>query len=355
MLKLRIYGMGFFPAATLLAAVALFFLLPACRAGAAGGLRTYESARPNGFGGAVGESPVVVERLAGAERQAAEGESFRGEALLAAAGVDDATGGVLPESGFGGEAGEEAESAAVGGKAPEPGEEWRNRVLRVALSGPYEPFLFIDDSGEPGGFDLDIALALCAELGGECRFVNERFGAIIPALVNGEYDFAVAGFSVTAEREQLVDFTRRYFISYSVFIGAPGKVEGVAPEQLAGKRLGTQQGSVQADYLRQSYPASKLILAGTFAELTAMLRSGEIDLALVEGLPAYAFLKSPAGRDFETVGDPLGDGALSAQASIAVNKRNKGLKEELDRALERVYASGEYERINRKYFDFTIY
>ena len=37
--------------------------------------------------------------------------------------------------------------------------------LRVATTGGYPPFTYADDAGEIAGFDVDIALALCTELG----------------------------------------------------------------------------------------------------------------------------------------------------------------------------------------------
>ena len=47
--------------------------------------------------------------------------------------------------------------------------------LRIATTGDYPPFNHVDDAGEVAGFDVDIALALCAELGTECKIVLEEW------------------------------------------------------------------------------------------------------------------------------------------------------------------------------------
>ena len=41
--------------------------------------------------------------------------------------------------------------------------------LRIATTGGYPPFTYVDNAGEIAGFDIDIALALCAELGANAR------------------------------------------------------------------------------------------------------------------------------------------------------------------------------------------
>lgn len=259
--------------------------------------------------------------------------------------------GVPAASSIGGNLPTEVPHDTTGG----PDEKWRGRFLRVALSGPYEPFLFIDKDGRPSGFDLDIAMALCGELEVECRFTNKRFDELVPALVADEFDFAVAGIAVTPEREHLVDFTNRYFRSHSIFVSAEDRFKGLSAGELAGKRIGTQHGSVQANYLQNRYPGAELVLAGTFGELFDWLRTGRVDIVLVEGLPAYTFLQTRAGIGLEIVGAPLRDASLNDSACIAVNRRNKGLRDALNSALEQVFYNGTYERINRKYFNFTIY
>ena len=46
--------------------------------------------------------------------------------------------------------------------------------LRIATTGDYPPFTYVGDNDTITGFDVDIALALCAELGAECEIVLEK-------------------------------------------------------------------------------------------------------------------------------------------------------------------------------------
>jgi polar amino acid transport system substrate-binding protein len=85
--------------------------------------------------------------------------------------------------------------------------------VRVGIK-PLEPFVFIDEEGIPSGFSIDLWKAIAADLGIQYEWVpagtvNELIGDI----QSGKIDVAIAGISMTPERESLVDFTYPYFES----------------------------------------------------------------------------------------------------------------------------------------------
>ncbi len=228
--------------------------------------------------------------------------------------------------------------------------------LRVAVSGPYPPFAQTDDAGNVFGFDVDIAYAVCKEINRECVVENVQFDDIIPMLVDGRLDFAVAGMGATEERKKLIDFTERYYRSMSIFIERNGTVESITPQTLKGKRVGAQAGSVQAGYLEKTYgDAINLVTTAAYEELFIMLKKGEVDLVLSDGLPGYAYLTSEEGEGLETIGDPIEPGGHMGISYIAVPKNRPELRDSLSRAIGSLRRSGEYDKINRKYFDFIIY
>ena len=82
--------------------------------------------------------------------------------------------------------------------------------LRIGTEGAYPPFNLIDASGKVGGFDVEIAQALCAKMGAECEVVTSDWDGIIPALNAKKFDYLVSSLSITDERKQAVDFTEPY-------------------------------------------------------------------------------------------------------------------------------------------------
>jgi polar amino acid transport system substrate-binding protein len=84
-------------------------------------------------------------------------------------------------------------------------------VLRVGMDLKYPPFETVNTDNDPEGISVDIAYALGEFLGMKVEIVNTDFGAIIPAIQNGEIDIAIASMSITEARAQVVDFSDPYF------------------------------------------------------------------------------------------------------------------------------------------------
>lgn len=228
--------------------------------------------------------------------------------------------------------------------------------LRVAVEVPYPPFAMLDKRGNAAGFDVDIARALCEELKRDCVIRPMSFSGIIPAIVAEEIDFAVAGIGATEERSRLVDFTERYYRSLSIYVARKGSVRSLFPDDLKGLRIGAQQDSAQEIHVRRNFKDVAEVVPVVSQEMALhMLADGRLDLALVDGLGGYAYLKTEAGAALETVGEPLSDDDSLKDARIAVSKKQPELRDALDQALMNLRRSGEYGRINRRYFNFNIY
>jgi polar amino acid transport system substrate-binding protein len=86
-------------------------------------------------------------------------------------------------------------------------------ILRVGIK-PLEPFVFIDEDGTPSGFSIDLWKAIAADLGIQYEWIPATtVNELIDDLQSGRIDVAIAGISMTPERESLVDFTYPYFES----------------------------------------------------------------------------------------------------------------------------------------------
>lgn len=92
-------------------------------------------------------------------------------------------------------------------------------LLRIATEGSYAPYNYTNPDGTLGGFDIEIANALCDKMQVQCQINAQDWDGIIPALKAGKYDAIIAAMSVTPERSAQVDFSEPYFINSLVFFG----------------------------------------------------------------------------------------------------------------------------------------
>ncbi len=222
--------------------------------------------------------------------------------------------------------------------------------LRIATTGDYPPFTYVDNDDEITGFDVDIALALCTEIGAECEFVLEEWERLIPELRAGSFDAIAASMSITEKRRQRVSFTNRYYSNVVRFVARKGS--GFDPADAAGKTIGAARATIASDWLTANLAGTATIkLYAGQEELYGDLTAGRLDAVFGDGLGSYAWLQGPEGAGFEFVGEGY---RLDEGIGIAVRHEDTSLLSRLNRGLEAILANGAYERINARYFPFSI-
>jgi len=227
--------------------------------------------------------------------------------------------------------------------------------IRVASEGAYPPFNYIDKTGQLGGFDVDIAKALCKAMQAECSFVAAPWSDIITGLTDNKYDMVVASMAYTEERGKLMAFSDSYYRSHSNFVGDPAKYTAISPEALKGKRIAVGDGTIQAQFLAKVYPDSKLILAKDQPAAAKLLIDGKADLMLADAIELLSFLQTPEGANFDYIGDPVTSDFLQSTSHITARKGDTALIGKVNAALKQIRLDGTYERVNQAYFPFSIY
>lgn len=229
--------------------------------------------------------------------------------------------------------------------------------VRVGTEGAYPPFNYIDDAGNLVGFDIDISNALCSTAGLNCTFVTQDWDGIIPGLQAKKYDAIIASMSITPKRQEVVDFTGKYYNTPAKFVAAKGANFDISPEGLAGKVVGVQRATIHEDFLRAKFPKVEVRNYGTQEEANADLEAGRVDLVMADSVALLdGFLETEAGEGFEFVGPDYNDPKFHGEgAGIAVRKGEDKLRGCLNDAIQTIRANGTYQEINAKYFDFDVY
>lgn len=230
-------------------------------------------------------------------------------------------------------------------------------ALRIGVEGAYPPFSYKEPDGSLAGFDIEIANALCAEMGRECTLVEQEWDGMIPALKARKFDAIVASMSITEERKRQIDFSAKYYQTPARIVAPQDAAfEGTA-EGLAGKRIGVQRGATHQCYAEKMFPEAEIVLYGTQEEVFRDLVLGRIDAQLSDSLIAQeSFLSTDEGVGYAFLGGDHTDVECYGEGvGIAVRQDEEELRDALSAAIIAIRDSGTYAEINDKYFPFDIY
>jgi len=228
--------------------------------------------------------------------------------------------------------------------------------VRIATEGAYPPFNYVDKDGRVGGFDVDIANALCEEMKVQCTIVAQDWDGIIPGLLAKKYDAIVASMAITEERKKRIDFSDKYYQTVARFVAKKGSGIEIGREGLKGKTIGVQRATIHANYLNDNYKGVVNIKEyDNYENAYIDLAAGRVDAILDDNVALWAFLQKPEGKNFEFVGPPATGKWFGEGKGIAVRKEDQDLKTMFNKALATIRANGTYKKINEKYFPFDLY
>jgi len=233
--------------------------------------------------------------------------------------------------------------------------DWKK--IRIGVEGAYPPFSEVGPDGKLKGFDIDIALALCAEMKAECTLVQQEWDGIIPALQSRKFDAIIASMAITEERLKVVNFTAKYYNTPSRLVSKAGANLQPTAAGLKGKRVGVQRSTIQDRFATATFTGSEIVRYAKADEVYLDLAAGRVDVVLADTIAIDGgFLKKPQGKGFAFFGPDFDDPKFFGHGSgIAVRKADDALKAKFDAAIQALRANGAYKKINDKYFDFDVY
>ncbi len=240
-----------------------------------------------------------------------------------------------------------ASAPVAAAPAPEAG------PLKVAIDPTYEPFTFKSADGQPTGFDVDIANALCEQIKRKCEFVEQVWDSMIPGLNAKKYDVIISSMSITDDRMKEVDFTDKYYNTPSRIVLKKG-TKFTDAASIKGKKIGVLKGSTQEKFALGDLKPAGVIVNSYEAQDQVYLdiKSGRLDGTVADYMEVTGgFLSKPEGAKYELVGPDLKmPQYFGYGAGIALRKGEDKLKGELNEAIKTIRTNGTYKTLNDKYF-----
>ena len=213
--------------------------------------------------------------------------------------------------------------------------------IRMGTEGAYEPYNFVNDSGEVDGFEREVGDKLCEIAGYSCTWVTNDWDSIIPNLTSGNYDTIMAGMSITDERKEKINFTEEYFPpDPSAYVALAGAGADATTGNVA-----AQVNTIQAGYVAEGN--GTLVEFATPDETIAAVRNGEVDSVLADKAYLEKIVEESNG-ELVFVGQ---DTMIGGGIGMGLRKSDTEMLEKFNAAIAQMKSDGSLNTLIEKWFD----
>ncbi len=232
--------------------------------------------------------------------------------------------------------------------------------LRFLTTIDFPPFNFLDRDGRLTGFHVELARAICRELGivPRCQIQGLPWDELDAAMEAGQGEALIAGTAVTTQNRAAYAFSRPYLAFPARFAVPRASAIGQAmPGDVGGKRIGVIAGSAHEAMLRRYFPQARAITYSRADWLHGDLREGKLDGAFGDGMQLSFWLAGAnAGNCCRFAGGPyIAPEFLGHGLAIAVRQQDAALARAFDYALREIGVKGIFAELYLKYFPVSFY
>jgi polar amino acid transport system substrate-binding protein len=226
-------------------------------------------------------------------------------------------------------------------------------VLTIGTRTGSPPFGFINKDNQWVGFSIDLVETLVKPeiekaVGKPIKIEKKESAPAtrIPLLTSNAVDLIAETMTDTPQRRETVDFSLTYFYTGAQFLVKHGSpIHGV--NDIAGKRIASQQGSTNARIIREKYPQAQLREFPDQPAAFQALVQGQVDAYTNDGIQLAGLkAKAPSPNDWDVVGDFYSEEPYG----MAMRKGDAKLKAAVDAGLKKGFESGKYFELYDKWF-----
>ena len=226
-------------------------------------------------------------------------------------------------------------------------------ALTIGTCTGSPPFAYINKSNEWVGFSIDLVDVLIKpeieKAVGKSIKIEKKESTPqtrIPLLTSNSVDLIAETMTDTPQRREQVDFSLTFFYTGAQFLVKKGSpIHGV--NDIAGKRIASQQGSTNAKIIREKYPQAQLREFPDQPAAFQALAQGQVDAYTNDGIQLAGLkAKAPNPSDWEVVGDFYSEEPYG----MAMRKGDAKFKAAVDAGLRKGFESGKYFDVYDKWF-----
>lgn len=241
-------------------------------------------------------------------------------------------------------------------RRPERPDLSRITMIRFLTETDFPPFNFTGPDGNPAGFNVDMARAICEEIKVPCTIQMRRFETLVDAINSNRGDAVIASMAETPQLRAKLDFTDPYYRVPARFVSRKdGVMPEVRPELLLEKKVGVIAGSAHEAYLKSLFTEVVVVGFPSDEALRLALRRGEVDLIFGDAISLAFWINGTDSADCCAFsGGPFVESRYFGEGvGIGVRRGNDLLRQALNWAMFRLWEKGKFTDLWLRYFSVS--
>ena len=221
-----------------------------------------------------------------------------------------------------------------------------NGTLVVGTNAAFPPFEYVGDDGEPDGFDMALIKAVGEKIGMDVQIQDMEFDSLVSS-IGSKIDVAIAGMTVTEERQKTVDFSESYYEAVQAVI-VPKDSAIANADDLKNLTIGVQLGTT-GEFIADEIEGVNVSAYNKAVDAVNDLINGRLDCVIVDKNPAEVFgaqysdkVNVLPGTDFDFEPEFY---------AIALPKGNTELANKINTAIQELKADGTYDNLVKEYIE----
>jgi polar amino acid transport system substrate-binding protein len=232
------------------------------------------------------------------------------------------------------------------------------RAVRFLVDDEFPPLAFADADGNPTGFSVELARAVCEKLALTCTVQVRRFNGLLDALAAKDGDVVAAAFPITASLRQRFAISAPYFRIPARFVAQKDKNQ---PEptarNLAGKKVAVVGGTAHEAFIKSFMPEATLAPAPDLPAARKSLQDGSADYLFADGVSLALWIGGTEPQDCcSFIGGPYLESRFFGEGiGLIIRQDDDLLRRALDYALAELWKEGKYAELYLRFFPVSPY
>jgi polar amino acid transport system substrate-binding protein len=230
--------------------------------------------------------------------------------------------------------------------------------IRFLTEDDFPPYNFAGPDGRPTGFNVELARAICQELGVPCTIQVRRFDVLTEGLDRNTGDAIIASMAITPDIRRRYEVSDRYLETPARFVMRKDtRLADATPEALAGRSIAVVQGTAHEAYVAQFFRLSSI---RRYPDLEAARRAvleRDVDVMFADGIASGFWIAGESSADCcRFLGGAFTENRFFGEGLAVVMRRgNEPLRRAVNHALQRLWEKGVYAELVLKAFPMGIY